>query len=73
MILIAVLMCCWMVRIAFVGAREGQFPAAVSFINYTHFTPVPAVIVAVSQPFHQFLFSHYIIIIIIFDKLLIFM
>jgi len=38
-------------RIAYVGAREGHFPVAVSFINYQHFTPAPAVLAEVRPSF----------------------
>jgi len=39
-------------RIAFVGAREGHFPVAVSLINYKRFTPVLALIVNVCSVLH---------------------
>ena len=34
-------------RFAFVGARDGHFPAAVALINYNRFTPIPAIVTSV--------------------------
>lgn len=50
-----------MFRIAFVGAREGHFPVAVSLINYKRFTPIPALLLGVCTNIYYLLFIIYLL------------